>query len=207
MTTFSYDELLKAVGIAQIVIEYSGSGDEGYINDISVQSLDGTVSVDLELGNELYDLLRDEAHDLLESESPGWGNQRGFAGRNHDQRGRAQGVPASRPERDHDPLLRQGVLMSEIRVHPSWEKVGGIPLAIMRGEHDDVLESISQACGSRLKDRFRKGSKHRLVNTKSVELDGKEVVVTKANVKSVSVTVTETGLGYNVPPRMLEAIA
>lgn len=79
MTTFSYDELLKVVGIQKVVIEYSGSGDEGYIDDISVESLDGS-SVDLELGNELYDLLRDEAHDLLSSEHPGWEINEGSQG-------------------------------------------------------------------------------------------------------------------------------
>lgn len=79
MTTFSYDEILKEVGIAKVVIEYSGSDDEGYINDITVESLDGA-SVDLELGNELYDLIRDEAYDLLSSESPGWEINEGSQG-------------------------------------------------------------------------------------------------------------------------------
>ena len=90
-------------------------------------------------------------------------------------------------------------------IHPSWVKVGGIPLEIMEGKHDDVLESIQSACQMRLKSRFRKNQRCRLIGTKSVELDGKEVVIEKVNSKSISVRVVETGVGYNVPPRMLEA--
>ena len=71
MSAFSYDLLAQAVGIAKVVIEYSGSDDEGYINEISVESLDGK-STDVELSYELYEVIRDEAHDLLDSESPGW---------------------------------------------------------------------------------------------------------------------------------------
>lgn len=91
-------------------------------------------------------------------------------------------------------------------IHPSWEKVGGIPLAIMRGEHDDVLESIQNACRVRLKVRFRKGQHCRLINTRSVELDGKEIVIEKVNPKTISVRLVENGIGYNVPPRMLESL-
>lgn len=90
-------------------------------------------------------------------------------------------------------------------IHPSWVKIGGVPLEIMEGEHDDVLESIQNACRVRLKNKFHKGQRCRLIDTKSVELDGKEVVITKVNSKSISVTVVENGVGYNVPPRMLEA--
>lgn len=91
-------------------------------------------------------------------------------------------------------------------IHPSWVKVGGVPLEIMEGKHDDVLESIQNACRVRLKSKFRKNQRCRLVDTKSVELDGKEVVIDKVNAKSISVHVVETGVGYNVPPRMLEAV-
>ena len=101
-------------------------------------------------------------------------------------------------------------------IHPSWVKVGGVPLEIMEGKHDDVLESIQNACKTRLKMRFRKGQKCRLTGTKSVELDGKVVTIIKVNPKSISVGVgdpkTEFGEtyypdgSYNVPPRMLEAV-
>ena len=98
-------------------------------------------------------------------------------------------------------------------IHPSWVKVGGIPLEIMEGKHDDVLESIQNACRVRLKDRFRKGQKCRLTGTKSVELDGKIVTILKVNAKSISVGVGEANQwggydagSYNVPPRMLEAV-
>jgi hypothetical protein len=102
-------------------------------------------------------------------------------------------------------------------IHPSWVNVGGIPLEIMEGKHDDVLESIQNACRVRLKSKFRKGQKCRLVGTKSVELDGKTVTILKVNPKSISVGVGEPDEAfggtyypegsYNVPPRMLEAIA
>lgn len=104
--------------------------------------------------------------------------------------------------------------MSDVRVHPSWEVVGGIPLAIVKGEHDDVLESIQNACKVRVKSMFRKGQKCKLVGTKSVELDGKIVTILKVNAKTVSVGVGDPNNwggydegSYNVPPRMLEAIS
>jgi len=101
-------------------------------------------------------------------------------------------------------------------IHPSWVKVGGVPLEIMEGKHDDVLESIQNACKTRLKVRFRKGQKCRLIGTHNVELDGKTVTIIKVNAKSISVGVgdptNEYGEtyypegSYNVPPRMLEAM-
>jgi hypothetical protein len=91
-------------------------------------------------------------------------------------------------------------------IHPSWVKVGGVPLEIMEGKHDDALESIQNACRVRLKSKFRKNQRCRLVGTRSVELDGKEVVIEKVNSKSVSVRLIDGGVGYNVPPRMLEAV-
>lgn len=106
--------------------------------------------------------------------------------------------------------------MSEIRVHPSWEKVGGIPLAIMKGEHDDLLETIRDACNKRMKSRFRKGDRMKLKGTRNVELDGKECQIIKVNQKSVTVGVGQLtrepwgdsydGGEFNVPPSMLEPI-
>jgi len=101
-------------------------------------------------------------------------------------------------------------------IHPSWVKVGGVPLEIMEGKHDDVLESIQNACKTRLKMRFRKGQKCRLTGTHNVELDGKTVTIIKVNPKSISVgvgdPVTQYGEtyypegSYNVPPRMLASV-
>lgn len=97
------------------------------------------------------------------------------------------------------------------RIHPSWFKAGGLALEIMQGKHDDQLDAISQACKSRLKDRFRRGAKVRLQGTRNVDLDGQEATIVKVNAKTVTV-----GLGdkdefgyereYNVPPHMLVAV-
>jgi hypothetical protein len=104
-------------------------------------------------------------------------------------------------------------------IHPSWVKVGGFPLEIMEGKHDDNLESIQNACKVRLKSMFRKGQRCRLTGTHNVELDGKLVTIIKVNAKSISVGVGEPEIvggrrnppyfpegSYNVPPRMLEAV-
>lgn len=89
-------------------------------------------------------------------------------------------------------------------IHPSWEKAGAVAFAIMKGEHDDELESIRQAAVARLKSRFRKGQHCKLVGTRNVSLDGQECVIEKVNQKSISVRVLSTGAGYNVPSSMLE---
>lgn len=102
-------------------------------------------------------------------------------------------------------------------IHPSWVKLGGIPLAIMEGKHDDVLDAIQDACKKRTKSLFRKGQKCKLVGTKDITLDGKTVTIIKVNQKSISIGVgtptTEYGEtyypdgSYNVPPRMLEPLS
>lgn len=107
--------------------------------------------------------------------------------------------------------------MTEVRVHKSWESVGGIALAIMKGEHDSELEYIRQACVQRLKSRFRKGLRCRLIGTKNVTIEGKECVILKVNQKSITVGIGEpmTEYGrtwypdgeYNVSPRLLEPVS
>ena len=88
-------------------------------------------------------------------------------------------------------------------IHPSWIKTGGIALEIMEGKHDDNLESIAQACKSRVKSMFRKNQRVKLINTRNVELDGAQGMIEKVNSKTVSV-ILDDGRSYNVPPRMLE---
>ena len=107
--------------------------------------------------------------------------------------------------------------MTEVKVHPSWEKAGGVALAIMRGEHDAELDYIRQACTQRLKSRFRKNMRCRLKDTKNVQIEGKECVILKVNQKSITVGIGEpkTEYGstwypdgeYNVSPKLLEPLS
>ena len=70
---FPYEELAEA-GIEKVVVEYSGSGDEGYINEIIAEP------VGIEYRDELYDLIRDVAYDLLEDNYAGWEINEGSQG-------------------------------------------------------------------------------------------------------------------------------
>jgi hypothetical protein len=98
-----------------------------------------------------------------------------------------------------------------------------IPLCaeILNGDHDDILDAITQACKHRVKSRYRKGMTVRLVGTKNATLEGKEARVLKVNTKTVSVGVGEVryeewdtrracpyyeGGEYNVSPSLLEAV-
>lgn len=103
-------------------------------------------------------------------------------------------------------------MKTETRIHPSWEKAGGMALEIMKGLHDDELDVIQQACRARFKSIYRKNARCILRGTRNVEIDGKECVIIKVNTKSISV-----GLGkkdqfgyekeYNVPAHMLEVLS
>jgi hypothetical protein len=87
-----------------------------------------------------------------------------------------------------------------------------IAAQIIEGEFDADLGYIEQACKARKKNLFRRGTKVKLVGTRSVELDGQVGTVLKVNATRISV-----GLGelleygyeqeYNVPPNMLEIVA
>lgn len=62
-----YDALAKA-GFETVVVNYSGSSDEGYINDIEPSPLpEGT-----ELSHELYETIERWAYDVLEEKHGGW---------------------------------------------------------------------------------------------------------------------------------------
>lgn len=87
----------------------------------------------------------------------------------------------------------------------TWEDVGGVAHAIIKGEHDADLQYIQQACTQRFKRMFRKGQRVRLINTGNVELEFKEGVIEKVNTKTVSVAIPGTA-GYNVSPNLLELV-
>ena len=71
--TFDWDKL-KAFD--KIVIEYSGSGDEGYVNDIRIEpEVEG-----LEISSQLYSELESQAVDLLYENFAGWEINEGSAG-------------------------------------------------------------------------------------------------------------------------------
>jgi hypothetical protein len=103
------------------------------------------------------------------------------------------------------------------RIHPSWADAGEIALAIMRGEHDEYLQHIQNACKTRLKVSFRKGQRYLLKGTRSVDLEGKEATIIKVNAKSITVgvgTLTREPWGdswsdgtYNVSPNLLAPLA
>lgn len=66
MSVFDYDEL-AAAGIETVVIEYSGSNDEGYINEITATPEDA-----VDYGTDLYRELESLAYDVLSSRHGGW---------------------------------------------------------------------------------------------------------------------------------------
>lgn len=102
------------------------------------------------------------------------------------------------------------------RIHPSWADAGEVALAIMRGDHDEMLRHIQQACTTRLKGMWRKGMRVKLVGTRSVDLEGREAVILKVNTKTIAVGVgtattdqwgtTYEGGEYNVSPNLLQAL-
>jgi hypothetical protein len=94
------------------------------------------------------------------------------------------------------------------------EEVGPVTVQeIVDGLHDKNLDILVQAAKARLKFKFRKGQRVRLTGTKSIDLEGKEAVITKVNQKTISVGIGEkdewglySGGEYNVSPGLLEEI-
>lgn len=72
-STIPYERLQA---FEKVLIEYSGSGDEGYINDITA----GPAIEGLAIDTELYQDLEDVAYDLLEENFGGWEINEGSAG-------------------------------------------------------------------------------------------------------------------------------
>lgn len=67
MEAFDYDAL-QAAGIETVVVEYNGSGDEGYIEDITASPDKAAV----EYPSPLYDDVQQVAYDLLSRHHGGW---------------------------------------------------------------------------------------------------------------------------------------
>ncbi|HSE44255.1 MAG TPA: hypothetical protein VLA89_02890 [Gemmatimonadales bacterium] len=86
-----------------------------------------------------------------------------------------------------------------------WSDIGGLPYAIIQGEHDDDLSYIQMACKQRLKRLYRKGARVRLVGLDNPTVDGCEGRIEKTNQKSVTV-ILDDGRGYNVVPEFLELV-
>ena len=74
MSAFDYDAL-EAAGIETLVVNYSGQNDEGY-----VEEMEPTPDVDLDYGGELYDLIQQQAYDVLEQHCGGWEINEGSSG-------------------------------------------------------------------------------------------------------------------------------
>lgn len=71
--TFPYEKL---TAFEKVVIGYSGSNDEGYINDITPEPrVEG-----IEISRDLYEELERIAYDLLEDRHPGWEINEGSTG-------------------------------------------------------------------------------------------------------------------------------
>jgi hypothetical protein len=87
---------------------------------------------------------------------------------------------------------------------------------IMEGEHDDTLDLIQSAAKARIKNMWRKQMRIRVHGSKNPDLEGVEGVITKVNVKTITVglgdaEVTQFGTIYskgewNMSPGLLEKI-
>ena len=75
MSTFAYDRLAEA-GYEKVLIEYAGSGDEGWINDITPHPGEALA----ELPSDLHSVLERQAYDVLEREYGGWEINEGSSG-------------------------------------------------------------------------------------------------------------------------------
>ena len=87
----------------------------------------------------------------------------------------------------------------------TWEDIGGVANAIIKGEHDDDLWWISQACGQRLKRVFRKGQRVKVVGTDNPALYEKMGTVKQVNPKTIGVDVEGVGR-MNFSPNLLQAV-
>lgn len=73
-TKFDYDKL---AAFDTVVIEYSGSGDEGEIGYITAEPM----PEGMDMGQELYRELEEAAYDVLEEKYGAWGDNEGSAGK------------------------------------------------------------------------------------------------------------------------------
>lgn len=65
-----FDELVR-LGVGEVKIEYSGSGDEGFINDVTATGLGGDSDLEISVGD-LHGSLENWAYGVLEEHHPGW---------------------------------------------------------------------------------------------------------------------------------------
>jgi hypothetical protein len=75
MTLTELCEQLHAAGVAAVAVTYSGSGDEGNIDDVTASgplSAGGESGPEVDLSDTLHDLVRDWVYDTLEGKQPGW---------------------------------------------------------------------------------------------------------------------------------------
>lgn len=85
---------------------------------------------------------------------------------------------------------------------------------ILEGQHDEILDQVAHACKVRLKSRFRKGQRVKIVNCGNPEIEGREGVIVRVNQKTIAVGCGNfdpewevyDGGDFNVPPSMLEVI-
>ena len=76
MSAFNYAEL-AAAGFDAVKIEYSGSGDEGYINDIIPNP---PLPEGMEMSSVLFGSIERAAYDLLQEHYGGWEINEGSSG-------------------------------------------------------------------------------------------------------------------------------
>lgn len=74
-STFPYNALAR-MGVTNVVIEYSGQNDEGWINEVIPEGLPDGV----ELSGDLEETLKDAAYGLLEHYHGGWEINEGATG-------------------------------------------------------------------------------------------------------------------------------
>lgn len=70
--------------------------------------------------------------------------------------------------------------------------LGPVAQAVLDGKHDDELAAILAAAQARQKNRFRRGTRVRVVGT-GTETEGREGVVLKANPRTITVGLGEVG--------------
>jgi hypothetical protein len=73
-------EALEQAGLEIVKIEYSGSSDEGFVNEIVVVKPEVPAGMDASVPHSLYQPLENQAYDLLEGKHPGWEINEGSQG-------------------------------------------------------------------------------------------------------------------------------
>lgn len=77
MDSFDYEALAKA-GFKTLKVTYSGSNDEGWVNDVQV--LEPELPDGVGISDSLSESIRQQAYDVLERRYPGWEINEGSEG-------------------------------------------------------------------------------------------------------------------------------